>query len=302
MTDPIAYLNPTKLRTSVSAKISPSLLVGRKYRLLGENPPVDMPGICGGQKFSADIGAILPRQNTAAHQDAFLWDGDSLSGCSAVSALTAEGECLALGGNTPVANNRFVLSAATVTKPEILNPGNGPQLSLQAGFDFVYTADAMNARLGVLTLVEAQCFVVVNSGERHELRNSGDEQKLLYLTAEGQQDIVNPLADVSRGHDTLSQNHTENVSHAIPEQVEGSAMETMTVLEQYQTFFLQRELPFSEENIWTPVCAPISWGWSIRIARRHDDEWGIARQKLLMPTVGHDGMEMPEWQGNTRDG
>ena len=73
----------------------------------------------------------------------------------------------------------------------------------------------------------------------------------------------------------------------------------MTILEQYQTYFLQRELPFSQDNIWTPTCAPVSWGWSIRIARRHDGEWGIARQKLLMPALDHNGLALPAWEGNS---
>jgi hypothetical protein len=301
MTNQIAYLNPAKQRLPVMPEAAPALVIGRKYQLVGENLPDDIHGICGNQSFSAHSGSVLPRQNNGTHYDGYLWDSDSLSALSAVSVVAGEGEYIALNANTPVASNRFALSHTTLTKPEIQLQENGPQLSLQAGFDFIYTADAIAARLGVLNLVESHCFVVLKNGEKHDLLESADEQKMLFLKPGDQQEVINPIVDVSNSHEVLRQSRTQSISHDIPEFVEGIEMETMTVLEQYQTFFLHRELPFSEENIWTPACAPISWGWSIRIARRHDDEWGIARQKLLMPTVGHNGMEMPVWERNTRD-
>ena len=301
MTDHIAYLTPPQRRAPVEAGTANSLVLGRKYQLLGENLADDIPGICGSQVFSAQNGCVMPRQYNGPSDYGYLWDSDSLSALSGLSLMTAEGEQVTLNANTPVASNRFVLSHTTLTKPEIHNQGNKLQLVLRAGFDFVYTADTMDACVGVLHLVESHCCVVLKNGEKHALLDSGDEQKMLCLKQPDPQDVVNPVVEVSKSHDALRQSHTESVNHTIPEQVDGIEMETMTVLEQYQSFFLHREQPFNEENIWTPVCAPISWGWSIRIARRHDDEWGIARQKLLLPTVGQNGMEMPVWAGNTRE-
>jgi hypothetical protein len=298
MTDQIVYLNVPKRRTPVTPEPSPAVYVGRQYKLAGAYLPADLHGICAGFLCSSSAGEVIPLQNNEADSHCYLWDADSDLGASDASLVTSEGEHIVINAKTNMLANRFVLSNATLGQPEIQEQNRVHQLSVRAGFDFVYTADKLPARLGILSLVESTCFVMLKNGAKQSLLDTGEEQAVLFLNQEDKHEVMTPIMDVARSDDSIQKSYEESITHIIPEQLDGIEIETMTVLEQYKTFFMQREQPFTRENIWTPVCAPISWGWSIRLVKRYDGDWSIARQKLLTPAVGHNGLEMPIWKGN----
>jgi hypothetical protein len=302
MHEPVTYLNVPKQKSSARVTTTPPLLptlfIGRKYHTANDFLPTYSHGICADFSYSADSGGVTKLTSNKANTHAFLWDSDGLANVTGSTLVSPAGERISITTNTPVANNRFVLSNTRLGKPTLQTSSNAQQLAINAEFDYAYTADQIDARLGVLNLVESHCFLLLEDDQQHDLLNT-NEQAVLFLANDDQSNAISPIIDASKSDETLKQSWQLNLSHSIPEQLNGIAMETLTVLEQYQTFFMQRELPFSDENIWTPACAPISWGWSMRIARRHDGEWGVARQKLLMPAAGHNGMEMPSWKNNS---
>jgi hypothetical protein len=152
----------------------------------------------------------------------------------------------------------------------------------------------VSARLGVIHLVESHCFAILKNGEQRILRDSGEEQSMLHRH-DLQDDVVTPVLDADQHAAAIARTFKQTIAHTIPEHIDGLEVDTMTILEQYTSYFMHRETPFSDTNIWIPVCPPVDWGWSIRIARRYDNDLGIARRKLFMPTVEHDGLEMPGW-------
>jgi hypothetical protein len=297
MSGQIIDFNPPKDHKPAAIQTSSPVLLGRRYQLHAETPAADTHGICGGFLPSVRSDAVLPLQTDGTVIECYLWDSDCELDLSSSPFAVNNGEHIVMQGPTPVASNRFVLSHTSLSKPELQMQANGHELSIRAGFDFRYTPDVMDACLGVINLVESNCFIMLKNGERYGLLNTGEDNKALFLN-KVDDDAVQTILQTGKGHETIEHAYEVNVSHAIDSHVDGVEVETMTVLEQYQTFFMQRELPFSEENIWTPACAPIAWGWSMRVARRYDGEWGIARQKLLMPTSGQNGLEMPAWEGN----
>lgn len=292
MIEEIVPLNAPDRRPVVRA--TPTLFLGRKYPLVTHVPIKEAHGLCGGFVCTEESGG----PKLLGEKDAFLWDSSGEIGQKNIALVNNKGAEIYIDANTPIGSNYFVLMHSTLTTPEIFDDEEVPRLSFQVEFDFAYSAEAMSARLGILNLVEKQCFVTLENGQRRMLQSSGDEEKILFVNNDELVYPVNTLMDLSHKDKLVQKKHMETISHDIPSQIDGINVETLTVLEQYQSFFMQRELPFSMENIWTPVCAPISWGWSMRVAKRPDGVWRIYRQKLLMPTVGHDGLEMPVWEGN----
>lgn len=298
MDESISYLNIPKRPPSLKAAASPSLFIGRKYQLPTELLSTNPHGICTNFVCSPDRGGATTHIDNKSCQHGFLWDTDCLSNLTGTTLVTPAGENIAVNTNTHTLNNRFVITNTRLTKPAIHTIDDNQQLAIQAEFGYAFTADQMDARLGILSLVESNCYLVLENDQQYNLLNT-NEQAVLFLPGDDKTNAILPILDATKSNTTLSQNKQINVAHTIPEQLNGIAVQSLTILEQYQTFFMQRELPFTSENIWTPLSAPISWGWSMRIARRYDGEWGIARQKLLMPSTGHNGMEMPTWENNS---
>lgn len=292
MTEEIVYLNaPNRRPPDVIHK---ALYLGRRYKVLHPQSISDEQGLCAGFEDALARGGVLTLDQNA--ENAFLWDPGSVSLSGDVELMCGD-EAITLNANTPVASGQFVLSHARLSTPVITSHHDGHRLSFEAEFDYVYSSEDMPTRLGVATMLEASCFVVLENGERHILFQSTEDDPVLYVKGGPNKSALKIISDVSTEDTPQAKTYLENIVHRIPEQVHGQRVESMTVLEQYKSYFMQRELPVSEDQIWTPVCAPITWGWSIRLNRREDSEWTITRQKLLYPAVGHDGMEMPVWEG-----
>lgn len=304
MTKQIVYLNlPTREPAPMATKASPALFTGQRYQLDGDNLPTDLHGVCAGFECTPDRGMLLPLDSNSVETPCYFWDIDGVPEILNTSLISSKNEHITIGRHTNLLANRFILSHAKLTEPVIHCSGDTSQISVSAEFEFIYYADCMPARLGVLHLLEPNCFVVLKNGERHDLLASEEDQRLLYLDNTNYSneviEAVSPILDTDITDTVIQQHYKQSITHVIPEQINELDVESMTILEQYTSFFMQREIPFAQENIWTPVCAPVTWGWSIRISRRHDGAWCLSRKKLLMPAVGHNGQEMPAWQGNT---
>lgn len=299
MSDRIVYLKPPERNTSVGVVTGPALVVGRRYRLDNEEVGEDMHGICAGLDYDIQHGHVLPASASPQQHQYYLWDIDEELDTDNFSFSTAEGETIALPAMANVLTSHFVISHCTLHEPQIIDHEASPQLTTTASFEFVFSTKLPAARLGVLSLVESQCFAQLKNGERHILRDNENEQARLYLPDAGSQaEVPSPILAANCGMAPIQDQHEIRLAWPIPQSLNGQEIETLTVQEQYTSFFMQRELPFSQDNIWTPVCAPISWGWSMRVAKRSDGDWCIVRQKLLTPAVGHNGLVMPEWEGN----
>jgi hypothetical protein len=293
MSDQVVYLKPPERTTSV-AKATPAVILGRQYQLGNDNLPDELHGMCGGLDYDVHYGRVLP----PASNRCFLWDIDDELTSEELQLISVEGETIPLAPNTNAISSRFVLSHSTLSEPQIIDQESTPQLTTTASFQFIVSTSMQAVRLGLLSLVETQRFAQLSNGKRHSLLDS-NERPVLYLTdTMTTHDVITPILDTGAGKDSIQHDFDIKLAQAIPARLAGSDIETLTVLEQYTSFFMQRELPSGQDNIWTPVCAPISWGWSMRVAKRQDGDWCIVRQKLLMPTVGHNGLEMPVWEGN----
>ena len=299
MSDRIVYLKLAERKPAVVASAAPAITVGRRYQLHPDDSVEELHGICGGQDYCTQHGRILPLSAGPEARHCYVWDVDEELTSEDLRLHSAEGEAAILTTTSNIITSQFVLTHGTLSEPQIIDQETTPQLTTTAGFDFVFSTQLPSVRLGVLSLVETQRFALLKNGERFPLLDSGEGQPILYLPDAGEsKEVLTPILDTGAGMDSIRHKHTITLSQPIPALLAGSEIETLTVLEQYTSFFMQREIPFSQENIWTPVSAPIAWGWSMRVARRHDGDWCIVRQKLLMPTVGHNGLEMPAWEGN----
>jgi len=295
MTDQIVYLKPPKRTPAVVTSAAPDVIVGRQYQLGNDQVPEDLHGLCGGFDYDEHHGRLIP----PSPMHCYLWDIDDELTSEELEFGSVEGEAISLTSTTNVISSRFVLSHGTLSEPQIIDQESLPKLTTTASFHFVFSTELQAVRLGLLSLVETQRFALLKNGERHNLLDSGEGQSRLYLSKDTpDNDVFTPILETGAGADSIQHLHDIRLTQAIPVRLADSEIETLTVLEQYTSYFMQRELPICQENIWTPVCAPISWGWSMRVAKRHDGDWCIVRQKLLMPTVGHNGLEMPEWEGN----
>lgn len=299
MSDRIVYLNPLGRNPAAEVVTGPAIVVGRRYRLDNDNVGEDMHGICAGLDYNIHHGHVLPAPASPQQNQYYIWDIDEELDTDKVSFTTAEGESISLPAMANVLTSHFVISQCTLREPQIIDNEAAAKLTTTASFEFVFSTKLPAVRLGILSLIESQCFAQLKNGERHILRDNENEQARLYLPDAGTQDeIASPILDADNGMDPIQGKHEIRLAWPIPQHLDDQEIETLTVQEQYTSFFMQRELPFAQDNIWTPVCAPISWGWSMRVAQRSDGDWCIVRQKLLTPAVGHNGLVMPEWEGN----
>jgi hypothetical protein len=295
MTDRVVYLKPPERKPPAVATTAPAIVVGRPYQF-AEEPIGETHGLCGGLDYTTEHGRVIAMSPA---RPCFLWDVDEELTDEALTLRSLEEETIELTPLTKIHTSHFVISHATLTEPQILDQASRPQLTTSAHFQFVFDTTLPAVRLGVLHLVQTQCFALRKNGKQQVLRHCGEAQPVLYVTDQRSSDeVLLPILDSEVNAEPQQHDYAVSLTQAIPDMLEGTAVESLTVLEQYTTYFMQRELPFTQANIWTPVCAPVTWGWSMRVAKRQDDDWCIVRQKLLMPTVGHNGLELPVWEGN----
>jgi len=237
----------------------------------------DIHGVIGGYRLSAQRGEVLP-----VHEDTgyYIWDNDSPL-------------------YSPVVENEFQLESATLNRPVVERVGGQYFLILQPEFNVRFTTATHSARLGEIRLVQSERFYTLENGASLTVTDTREVgEPVLYLQHTKDRMVVRQETPLQLQGADREYAFNESVNQPIPEQVAGIGVTSVTVLEHFTSYFMQQVMSVPEPAIWVPVCAPIHWGWSIRAGRRHDREWDILRRKLMLPTVGHDGWEMPTWCSN----
>lgn len=299
MAEHVIYLKLPERKPAAMTAATPSICIGRQYQLSDDEPVGELHGLCGGLDYSSGHGRII---NASQDHPCFLWDIDEEITEEELTLRTAESESITLNPLTNIVTSHFVMSHGALSEPQIIERAEIPQLTTTASFEFIFHTSLPAVRLGVINLVQTQRFAPLKNGTQHTLLNRGEEQPVLYLGGDTGEDAVPAtILDTVANTVPLPHTHAITLTQSLPDTLDGTELESLTVLEQYTSYFMQRELPFSTANIWTPVCAPVTWGWSMRVTKRKDGDWCIVRQKLLMPTVGHNGFELPVWEGNQLD-
>ena len=286
-------LHPKTERPVITRQEAEVLYSGRQYPFTvqseGENHVPS--GMVGDYRLSPQRARLLPVEVRDGTALVYLYDAEV---CLASPVWQAVG---AVGEGYRITANRLTLSGNEVVGPELVQQQQHTLLTMQPVFQLHYNTEAYAAELGVVHLVQSQRFVNLENGAQRMLLETTDP--VLYLPGPDTSDAVQCITPGQAHGRYEDYRYQLSLEQAIPERLDGQAVESVTVLEQYHSYFMQREC--SDDTapvIWTPALAPITWGWSIRVGRRADNEWGIVRRKLILPTVGHDGLEFPTWEEN----
>lgn len=271
------------------------IIIGRKYAVASSQLAQAKHGLCENFVFSDKEGEIKPASTNS--KAIFLWDPDCELEPNAIEFTDGNDQQIAYESPSQLKTNRFTLNNHSISQPQIIQEDSFQQLQAQIDLNFVYTPDQFAARLGIITLVNTNCFLTLKDGKKVSLIDSDDEA-VLYLEESHPADIVTPILETPQSTQAIEQRYSIALNIKLNNTSHGSDYETLSLFEQYTTYIMHRETPFSDNNIWTPVCAPIAWGWSMRTGFRKDGDGCIIRQKLLPPTLGHEGLEMPCWENN----
>ena len=268
--------------SSSSKVISRPVTVARGQRLaMGElqaDNLKDVNGVIGGYRISLNQGDVLPvSESDNAY---YIWDNDSPL-------------------HSPVFENEFQLESVTLNRPSVERVGGAYYLVMQPEFQVSFSTATHSARLGEIRLVESERFFTLENGDSLTITDTQEMgAPVLYLQHRDDTAVVRQETDLQLQGTDREYFFGESVSQKIPDYINNVPVASVTVLERFTSYFMQQVLATPDQSIWVPVCAPISWGWSIRVGRRYDQEWDILRRKLMLPTVGHDGWEMPTWRSN----
>ena len=261
-------------------------------------------GIVGGYQVSISHSKILPVTTISGPDKISMccfWDTDiNLSRLSSVIRNETSDQIIPLK-ECDLKTNRMLLKSQSLDSPQLLRANGDAVLSMSPSFDFTFCTDSYTAQIGIIHLVEATRFITLENGTEITLLNTHDnEAPVLYLDSPSDEQAVKLVVAQQETGVTREHSYHWTVSQRIPEKFAGESAATVTVLEQYQSFFMQRAIPFDDcFNMWIPCYVPILWGWSIRVGRRSDGEWGILKRKLILPTPGNDGAQLPAWNDNT---
>lgn len=292
------------LRSDSSApklRSSDAVPVGSRCIVQGA-PGIEMPqGIVGDYRISEQSGEVLAwALDEQGKGECLVWDTELESrGAEPLSIFGPDGQQLST--NT-LNSNACVLETAEQEWPEFQRH----TLTLAPSFEVRFTTEVCPARLGLITLVDAQRFLLLEDDSRHTLLDTSgypsdgsSESPVLYLTEMGA-GAVDQVTSVQAQGETRNYRFSIPVAQELSEEIGGIAVVSMTVLEQYSSYVMQQIVDSAgKPGVWLPVHAPITWGWSIRVGRRGDGEWDILRRKMIRPTVGHEGLQLPEWTTNT---
>lgn len=202
--------------------------------------------------------------------------------------------------------------------PALVPSEKGLCLSMTPRFDVHYHTEGYSGQLAELRMVESQRFVELESGRIHWLQDTREAELPVLISARSDAPLELPKATgeasafvqctaAQPAGTTEDYEFCTPVSQRIPDELSGEKVKTVTVLEQYTSFILQRSCEpgsgqsASRENLWVPALAPLSWGWSIRVGKVGFDEWSIVRRKVFLPTPGNDGLQLPRWCGHITD-
>jgi hypothetical protein len=309
----MAHLKPVPIKSKPSVPkvtIAATIHTGRRYTVSSQDLSVlnSTYGIIEDYRMTSQCAEIFPIASVAPvtpvtnqMNTCYFWDtGIDLSrlDCDISNGIDDRLHPL------PACNlkaNRLILNKAELIGPELTVSNGATLLSLSPRFDFTLSTDDYAAQLGVINLVQSSRIIRLENDDEIVLLDTDiDDAPVLYL--ENPSDDQ-PVKFISAQQDlgvTREHNYSVNISQPVPDEVDAKSVATVTVLEQYCSYFMQKPVSLDDDHtIWIPVYAPLSWGWSIRVGRRTDGEWGILRRKLILPTTGHDGLQLPTWSNNT---
>ena len=202
------------------------------------------------------------------------------------------------------AENQLELQSSAVDELAVEKGVDGHWLSIVPRFTFSYQTAAYAAQLGEIRLVSSTRFITNVDGSRHDLLNTDAfADPVLYRERDdGWGDdsaVVRQITSWQSVNTGAEYCFDYRISQYLPVRWLGCDVQSVTVLEQYTSYFMQRPLA-AAATVWVPAYAPISWGWSLRV-EPEEGEWVITRRKLIRPTVGHDGWQLPQWRASTLD-
>ncbi|MGR9052681.1 MAG: hypothetical protein ACU84J_08535 [Gammaproteobacteria bacterium] len=284
-----------------------NIIPGIRYRMAWTAPsrPNALHGVVEDYRISVASGEIVPvSASTETEAECLIWDTDidvSKNQCKIVSPNNYRDFDLADCG---IVSNRLLLLGSELEGPTLSTVNGQTLLTLSARFEFSFETAEFAARLGMINLVQAQRSATSANGDRIVLLETGRERPpVLYLDNPSARHAVYSITDIQPRNRMQTYTFAPEIALPIIETVDAAEASSVTVLEQYHSYFMQcPELSDNAAAYWIPAYAPVTWGWSIRVERRSDGEWAITRRKLILPTTGHDGLQLPVWRGNNFDG
>lgn len=228
--------------------------------------------------MKTNCAIVSPLQADAA---GFIWDAQALP-----DAKILDNECLLLDSG---------LSDLSIEKGHACD-----FLTITPTFRLRYNTSVYPAKLGEVRLVSAQRFITDVEGEQHSIVDTRDAgAAVLYIEDRDDHAVIKQVTPWQSIDEQREYRFDYCITQALRASCAGVPVQSVTVLEQYSSYFMQRALAAgSAQTIWIPVLAPLNWGWSIRIEPEQGD-WVITRRKLVLPTEGQDGLQLPQWQSNT---
>lgn len=302
--DNITYLYPQQKRET--AKLPAPIKIGKRYALQTQHGSAiqSVHGLLNDYRISTEAAEIVPLGVSINGEiAAYFWDADSDLRALSGDVITEDDDASVHALSAcRLQNNRLELNRTDLKGPEIHTTERGALLTLSPTFEFSYTTDAFAARLGMLHLLQAKRFITLANGQQMTILDSGDEDSsILYLDTPKADDPMAWLSSDQPLGESQAYSVSVPISQAVPQLIDGETVESLTVLERYSSYLMQRALcPGENQTIWTPIYPPISWGWSIRAGCRSDGDWAIMRRKLMLPITGHDGLHLPLWNGNSQ--
>lgn len=222
----------------------------------------------------------------APNEDAFLWD-------------SAQWDDIPKAAEGLLGDQEFQLLDASLGDLSIEPGVSCPLLTIAPSFSIQFKTSAAPACLGEVRLVTGKRFVTLADGSQYSLLDTEPAaEPVLYLDDQADAGPIQQRTDWQSAN--TAQNHvfSGRISQPLISSCQNQPVQTITILEHYSSYLMQRLLTEStSQSIWTPLQAPITWGWSIRVEPDAGD-WIITRRKLISPIVGHDGMELPLWHSN----
>ncbi|MDT4291381.1 hypothetical protein RO575_17585 [Methylomonas sp. MO1] len=300
------HIFPLPRPTPTQAKPSnPVLHAGHRYSIdtqkLADNRLGDVEhdlqnGLLGDYLLSIERAEVMPVETKQTPTQAFVWNNDLRS-----PPLIS---CLALTSADPQLpnQNRLTLLDIGMPAPTVSLADDMPTLSIAPHFELEWDTAGFCSQLGVLQLVESSRTAHFADGETMTLVDTETEEggPVLYLSGKARPLPVTPLGPFQQQGQQQKLLFSQAVAQAIPSEIAGNAVASISVLEKYTVYFMQNAGPDRPDlYIWVPVHLPIVWGWSIRVQQRYDGVWDIFRKKLIMPSASTEAPRLPLWQSNS---
>ncbi|MCQ8103751.1 hypothetical protein NP590_06510 [Methylomonas sp. SURF-2] len=253
-------------------------------------------GLIGSYTLSTDATHIKAVDLLAGPARGFVWDVDLLP--------ERIRQALQSGADQPRATefNHLKLLDTRMAAPEVRLSGHRPSLTISPRFELEWHTPAHASQLGIVQLVESTRAAMLANGESVSLLDteSAGNDPVLLLDDPADSTAVKPLCGFqARGRHQRFE-FCPAASQGIPDEIDGQAVASLSVLEKYTLYFMQNADPMQPDSyIWVPVHLPIVWGWSIRVQQRYDGVWDVFRKKLIMPTPSTEAPALPRWRGNS---